>query len=157
MALVTILSARCIRNGVKLSVIGRRHRLDRALVASIEAAEAATSRGTTLHVRLAVDYSGRDAILTAAGTLEQGVPASRESFASCLARAAHADPSTPDLDVIIRTGGEQRLSDFLLWESAYAELVFLRTMWPDFGKAELLEAIQEFHRRERRFGNVPAV
>ena len=120
---------RLVRNGVRLEIVGRRDRLPAPLVAAMEAAEAATAAGTTLELRLAVDYSAREAI--AAGRL------------------------LPDVDLLIRTGGEQRLSDFLLWECAYAELYFTECMWPDFGAAHLAAAVQEFRARERRFGTVP--
>jgi undecaprenyl diphosphate synthase len=92
---------------------------------------------------MAVDYSGRDAILTAARTL---LEISRESLDRAIG---------PPVDLLIRTGGERRLSDFLLWECAYAELVFSRRMWPDFGGVELAEAVREFRGRDRRFGAVP--
>jgi undecaprenyl diphosphate synthase len=122
--------AELVRNGVRLEVIGRRDRLPDALVAAIAAAERATAAGTWLHLRLAVDYSSRAAIR--AGTL------------------------LPDVDLVIRTGGEQRLSDFLLWEAAYAELYFTDRMWPEMGAADLAAAVQAFHARERRFGALPA-
>jgi undecaprenyl diphosphate synthase len=134
---------RAVGNGVRLEVIGRRDRLGRALAEAIGRAETATAGGTQLHVRLAVDYSARDAIVTAARAQSD---VSREGLGLALG---------PPVDLLIRTGGEQRLSDFLLWEAAYAELVFSQTMWPDFGAAELARAVREFHGRERRFGAVP--
>jgi undecaprenyl diphosphate synthase len=120
---------RLAANGVRLAVIGRRDRLPGPLVAAIAAAEGATAGGTALQLRLAVDYSARAAI--------------------------HAGAILPDVDLLIRTGGEQRLSDFLLWESAYAELRFTQTMWPDFDARELAQTVREFHGRERRFGGLP--
>jgi undecaprenyl diphosphate synthase len=117
---------RLVENGVRLEVVGRRDRLPAALVAGIAAAERATAHGTRLALRLAIDYSARWAI--GAGAL------------------------LPDVDLLIRTGGEQRLSDFLLWECAYAELCFLDAMWPDFGASALARAVAEFRTRERRFG-----
>ena len=134
---------RCLENGVRLEVIGRRDRLGRRLVESIERAEAATARCSVLRLRIAVDYSGRDAILAAARALRE---ISRENVESRLG---------PPVDLLIRTGGEQRLSDFLLWESAYAELVFARRMWPDFDAGDLTQALRDFRSRERRFGAVP--
>jgi len=119
---------RCIENGVRLRVVGRRDRLPGPLVEAIEQAEAATAAGMQLELRLAVDYSARHAIET--GRL------------------------LPDVDLLIRTGGEQRLSDFLLWECAYAEILFTPTMWPEFGAAELAAAVSWFHARERRFGGL---
>ena len=134
---------------VRLSVIGRRDRLPFAVVSAISAAEAATAQGARLHLRVAVDYSSRDAILEAArlGRLDDPT---RESFASRLGEP-HGAPA-PDVDLLIRTGGEQRLSDFLLWESAYAELFFTTRMWPDFHRDDLAAAIAEFRARDRRFG-----
>jgi undecaprenyl diphosphate synthase len=120
---------RLVKNGVRLEIVGRRDRLPAPLVATMEAAEMATAAGPTLHLRLAVDYSARWAIAT--GLL------------------------LPDVDLLVRTGGEQRLSDFLLWECAYAELHFTERMWPEFGAAELAGALEEFRARERRFGTVP--
>jgi undecaprenyl diphosphate synthase len=134
---------------VRLSVIGRRDRLPPEVVAAISAAEALAARGTRLHLRVAVDYSSRNAILEAArlGGLDDPT---REAFASRLGEA-HGAPA-PDVDLLIRTGGEQRLSDFLLWESAYAELFFTPRMWPDFREADLAAAVAEFRGRDRRFG-----
>jgi undecaprenyl diphosphate synthase len=137
--------ARCVANGVRVSVIGRRDRLPRMLLPVIETCEQATSAGRKLHLRLAVDYSSRDAIVDAALRLKKH--SSREEFIQALGAV--------DVDLLIRTGGEQRLSDFLLWECAYAELVFTPVMWPDFKAADLAAAVAEFHSRERRFGSLP--
>jgi undecaprenyl diphosphate synthase len=146
--------ANCIENGVRLEVIGRRDRVDAALRSTIEEIESATRRGRKLHLRIAVDYSGRGAILQAASQLHArssgGREISHEHFSGLLG-------SVPDVDLLIRTGGEQRLSDFLLWESAYAELIFTACMWPDFTRKELESALREFARRERRFGGLPDV
>jgi undecaprenyl diphosphate synthase len=134
----------CRANGVRLEVIGRRDRLEHSLCAAIARAEAATAPGQRLRLRLAVDYSGRDAILAAA------------ERAGRLCRDAVGGALGPAVDLLIRTGGERRLSDFLLWECAYAELIFSRRMWPDFGAEDLAGAVREFRCRERRFGAVPA-
>ena len=136
---------KCVENGVRVSVIGRRDRLPPMLLPAIEATESATRGGIKLHLRLAIDYSSRDAILNAAKKLRSR--ATREDFAKAL--------GGPEVDLLIRTGGEQRLSDFLLWEAAYAELVFTPVMWPDFKASDLAAAVAEFHSRERRFGAVP--
>src|SRR2546425_215086 len=120
---------RLVEQDVRLEVVGRRDRLPTPLVAAIAAAELATAGGAALRLRLAVDYSARASI--------------------------QAGRIVPDVDLLIRTGGEQRLSDFLLWESAYAELYFTDTMWPDFDAAQLAAAIREFHSRQRRFGGLP--
>lgn len=122
-------TARCIAQGVRLEVIGRRDRLPSGLCDAIAAAELATAKGHDLDLRLAIDYSSRAA-------LERG------------------DPPLPDVDLMIRTGGEQRLSDFLLRESAYAELYFTPCAWPDFDGAALATAVAEFGRRQRRFGGL---
>jgi undecaprenyl diphosphate synthase len=136
-------TARCVAEGVRVEAIGRRDRLPPPLLAAIAASEAATAHGTRLRLRVALDYSGREAILSAA----RGTPElSRAGLDRCLG---------PPVDLLIRTGGEHRLSDFLLWESAYAELVFSRAMWPDFGPQDLAAAIREFRGRERRYGAVP--
>jgi undecaprenyl diphosphate synthase len=134
---------RCLENGVRLEAIGRRDRIGAPLVALLEEAERKTSRGRRLHLRLAIDYSSRRAILDAARRMRGAV--SEDSLSAQLG---------PDVDLLIRTSGEQRLSDFLLWECAYAEMVFTPRMWPSFGREDLATAIDEFHRRERRFGAV---
>jgi undecaprenyl diphosphate synthase len=136
-------TGRAVDQGVRMEIIGRRDRLDGELRAAIEGAEAATASGTRLRLRIAVDYSGRDAILAAARRVAN---LSRESLEGALG---------PPVDLLIRTGGERRLSDFLLWECAYAELIFSRRMWPDFGAEDLLGAVREFRGRDRRFGAVP--
>lgn len=122
---------RLIENGVRLEIVGRRDRLPAPLVSAVAAAERATAQGTRLTLRLAIDYSARWAIRTGA--------------------------ILPDVDLLIRTGGEQRLSDFLLWECAYAELYFVDSMWPDFGAADLARAVAQFRTRERRFGALTQV
>jgi undecaprenyl diphosphate synthase len=192
-------TGRCVENGVRIQVIGRRDRLAASLVRGIEAAEAATAGGRRLLLRIAVDYSARDAILHAAeryfsadgtaATAAATAPGTTPLAATAPAPAPLAVTSAPaapaageparqrraitrqdlsallagvagerggDVDLLIRTGGEKRLSDFMLWECAYAELIFTDRMWPDFGVADLQEAVAEFHRRERRFGTVPA-
>jgi undecaprenyl diphosphate synthase len=146
---------RCVRNGVRLTVIGRRDRLGAALVAAIEEAERATAAGDRLHLRLALDYSARDAIVSAAARLSPD-EATRERFAALLGDVTHGGATAPDVDLVIRTGGDQRLSDFLLWECAYAELTFVAAAWPEFGEGDLVAAIRDFLHRERRFGALPA-
>jgi undecaprenyl diphosphate synthase len=146
---------RCLENGVRLTILGRRDRLPDSLRATIAEVERATARGRNLHLRVAVDYSARDAMVRAAARLRDGEVPTRERFATLLAEVDHAPAPAPDVDLLVRTGGEQRLSDFLLWECAYAELHFTRRMWPEFGEEDLAEALREFRRRERRFGAVP--
>ncbi len=149
---------RLVAHGVRLSIIGRRDRISDLLRQGIEDVERHTAEGTSLHLRIALDYSARQALLEAALSLaattktnDIGDP--RAGFEAALSRAMHAD-AAPDVDLLIRTGGEQRLSDFLLWESAYAELLFMNVMWPDFGNEHLASAVQAFASRERRFGRV---
>ncbi len=149
-------TARCVATGVRLVVVGRRDRLDAALVHAIEGAEAATRAGTRLTVRIALDYSARDALAAAAALPPTGLDDPRADLAARLGRAMHDAGPAPDVDLLIRTGGEQRLSDFLLWECAYAELWFTPVMWPDVDAALLDEAIAAYAARDRRFGAVPA-
>ena len=146
-------TARCVEHGVRLEVVGRRDRLDAGLHRRVLEAERATASGARLHLRLAVDYSSRDAILRAAQCLQPGGAPTRETFGRLLAIVDHGTP-VPPLDLLIRTGGERRLSDFMLWEAAYAELCFVDRMWPDFGSDELAAAVRDFQARERRFGGV---
>ncbi len=139
--------------GARLEAIGRRDRLPRAVLRAIENAEWRTAAGHRLHLRVAIDYSSRDAIASAAATALARKPApDPKALTSSLAAAVIAGSS--DVDLLIRTGGEKRLSDFLLWESAYAELVFTDRMWPEFNESDLDAALEEFYRRERRFGGV---
>ncbi len=140
-----------VDNGIRLSVIGRRDRLPANLVLGIAAAEAATAAGQRLRLRIALDYSAREAIARAACALGSAA-ASHETLGRFI--AGSDDDCAPDVDLLIRTGGEKRLSDFLLWESAYAELWFTDRMWPEFGVPDLQAAIGEFRRRERRFGGL---
>jgi undecaprenyl diphosphate synthase len=147
-------TARCVQNGVRLSVIGRRDRLPPEVLAAIADSERSTAGGRTLHLRIAIDYSARDAILRAAALAEARDELSRDRFAGLLAHATHAPHPVADVDLLVRTGGEQRLSDFLLWECAYAELVFAPQLWPDFTPADLQTALSEFQSRQRRFGGL---
>jgi undecaprenyl diphosphate synthase len=145
---------RCLENGVRLTILGRRDRLPKSLVSTIDEVERATAHGTALHLRVAVDYSARDAIVRAASRVGAGEIPTRQRFSELLSEVDHDVAGARDVDLLIRTGGEQRLSDFLLWECAYAELLFSRRMWPEFGEEDLTEALNEFRRRERRFGTV---
>jgi len=144
------------RAGVRLTVIGSRQRLPVELQAAIANAEAATRDGTGLHLRLAIDYSARAVIATAAAAAGSrwtpGLAPAPELMQRLIAASLESDAGPVDL--LIRTGGEQRLSDFLLWESAYAELYFTRTPWPEFGSGHLRRALAAFTRRQRRFGAI---
>jgi undecaprenyl diphosphate synthase len=141
-----------VRNGVRLRVIGRRDRLPDGIADAIGDAEAATADGDVLNLRIAIDYSARDAILNAALKAAGIRDLTREVFGQLITGEA----ACRDVDLIIRTSGEKRLSDFLLWESAYAEFYFTETMWPDFAGEHLAQALDAFHRRERRFGGLQA-
>ena len=143
---------RCRERGIRLQIIGRRDRLGTSLLESIVRAERKTRRGRKMLVRVAIDYSSRWAIASAAASLGGG-EVSGPSFRRALAKVTHSDP-VGDPDLVIRTGGEQRLSDFMLWESAYAELCFSPCLFPDFGAAELERCVEEFRCRHRRFGGV---
>jgi len=114
-------------------------------------AEQSTRDSTDLHLRIAIDYSAREAILAAMVAAARAGEHTREEFVRRLTGEEHRD-----VDLLIRTSGEQRLSDFLLWESAYAELHFTERLWPDFGTEDLAAAIAAFRRRERRFGGLGA-
>ena len=152
--------SRCREHDIRVTILGRRDRLAPALQRAIDETERETAQGFAMELRIAIDYSARDAIVRAAslaGARRAGDHAgTREDFARLLARATHARGSTPDVDLLIRTGGEHRLSDFLLWECAYAELVFTDRAWPEFCATDLEDAIAEFQRRERRFGVLPS-
>jgi undecaprenyl diphosphate synthase len=143
---------RLIENNIRLDVIGRRDRLPARLVRAIAAAEASTASGRRLRLRIALDYSARHAIARAACLL--GPAAAGDTFGRTITQSGPDDDSAPEVDLLIRTGGEQRLSDFLLWESAYAELWFTNRMWPEFSADDLTAAINDFRRRERRFGGL---
>ena len=151
------LDSECVHltdSGVRFSVIGRRDRISDALRRSIAHVEERTSHGTSLHLRVAIDYSAREALLAAAGRVATGIPPTREAFERAMSESLHAPSGTRDVDLLIRTGGEQRLSDFLLWESAYAELFFTDVLWPDFTEADLAAAVQAFAARDRRYGGI---
>ena len=149
--------ANSLKNGVRISVIGRRDRLSSSVLSAIETAERATINGQTLHLRIAIDYSAREAILRAAKRLSENPSQSlnQETFSHLIADS----PQTiaPDVDLLIRTSGEQRLSDFLLWECAYAEFFFTNRMWPDFDANDLAAAVNSFLARDRRFGGLSKV
>ncbi|HKM81243.1 MAG TPA: polyprenyl diphosphate synthase [Candidatus Acidoferrum sp.] len=146
-------TSHCLEEGVRLSIIGRRDRLPAALRAAIGDAEALTAKGMALHLRLAIDYSARQTIYQAACKFYKVTNLSSEAFGNLLAEVQRG--GSTEVDLLIRTGGEQRLSDFLLWECAFAEFVFLPKRWPDFMPVDLRNAVQEFERRERTRGGLP--
>lgn len=148
-------AAACAAEGVRVRVIGRRDRIPRSLIEAIEFIERQTDGGHLLNLRIAIDYSSRDAILRAACWMLSSLEVSEREFARRLGQVTHADTPAPDVDLLIRTGGDRRLSDFMLWESAYAELLFVSRMWPEFEAADLVAAVEDFRGRERRFGRLP--
>lgn len=145
---------RCLENDIQLRVIGRRDRLSPVLCRAIDAAEDETKDCRGMVLRLAVDYSARDAIVGAAVRLSGRADATRDEFVRAMALAMHDTGDAGDVDLLIRTGGEQRLSDFLLWECSYAELVFSRRLWPEFAATDFDAALEEFRARDRRFGGL---
>jgi undecaprenyl diphosphate synthase len=143
----------CLDEGIRLNIIGRRDRIPPVLRETIADAEVLTSKGATLHLRLAIDYSARHSLFQAASKFYKATDLSPESFGSVLSEVQRG--GSTDVDLLIRTGGEQRLSDFLLWECAFAEFVFIEKRWPDFTPADLRDAVVEFARRERTQGGLP--
>ena len=143
----------CLDEGIRLSVIGRRDRLHPALREAIAESEAVTLKGKRLHLRLAVDYSARHSLFQAACKFYKATNLSPEAFGDVLAEVQRG--GSTDVDLLIRTGGEQRLSDFLIWECAFAEFVFLEKRWPDFTPTDLKNATREFEKRERTRGALP--
>jgi undecaprenyl diphosphate synthase len=143
------------KSGVRLRVIGDRSRLAADIVQLVENGEAITAGNTALTLILALSYGSRQEIVEAARGLARRVAAGElglEEIDEARFAATLSTAGIPDPDLVIRTSGEQRLSNFLLWQSAYAELVFIDRLWPDFSREDLEDAIQEFHRRERRYG-----
>jgi undecaprenyl diphosphate synthase len=149
-------AAACAKAGVRLRVIGRRDRIPPTLVDAINTAERVTATGGKLELRIALDYSSREAILRAACWMLSSLEVSEREFARRLGEVTHDHGPAQDVDLLIRTGGERRLSDFMLWECAYAELLFTPRMWPEFEAADLESAVEDFLGRERRFGRLPA-
>ena len=145
----------CRENGVRLNVIGRRDRLPENLLRAVQRAETITGPANDLILRFAVDYSGRYIVEKAAELWAGGRGASDAMpFRRAIERAMHADPEVPDIDLLIRSGGEQRLSDFMPWESAYAELWFSPVLWPDFSVRDFRAALSAFSHRQRRYGGL---
>ena len=148
---------RCLEQSIRINVIGRRDRLDPGLLQSIERSERATAHCSGMYLRIAIDYSAQYSLLEACRRLQLESGVDKLRFVECLAEVDHAVVPTPEVDLLIRTGGEKRLSDFLLWESAYAELHFVECLWPDFDEAAFEQALAEYSRRDRRFGRIAAV
>jgi undecaprenyl diphosphate synthase len=139
------------RNGVRTRFVGRRDRIPDDLREKMATLEQVTAENDRLLLWIAFDYGGRSELVTAAQRLVASGIAPEQVSEETLAAHLYA-PDLPDPDLVIRTSGEKRLSNFLLWQSAYAELVFTETLWPDFGEDDLRAALEEFARRGRRFG-----
>jgi undecaprenyl diphosphate synthase len=145
---------RCLERSIRMNVIGRRDRLSPGLRQMIEQSERATAECSGMQLRIAVDYSAQHSLLEACRRMRLEPEVDKSRFVERLAEVDHAVVPTPNVDLLIRTGGEKRLSDFLLWECAYAELHFVESLWPDFGEPAFEEALAEYARRDRRFGRV---
>jgi undecaprenyl diphosphate synthase len=147
---------RCLKRSIRINVVGRRDRLTPQVLRTIEHSERTTAQCSGLRLRIAVDYSSQHSMLESCRrmALESGIDRSR--FREHLAGVDHSATVTPDVDLLIRTGGEKRLSDFLLWECAYAELHFVDGFWPDFDELAFEQALDEYAKRERRFGQIGA-
>jgi undecaprenyl diphosphate synthase len=153
---LTTETRRCIEKSIRINFIGRRDRLTPSLVRAIEQSEQLTAHCSGLHMRIAVDYSAQHSILEAArlAALEVNVDTAR--FQELIDQVDHSAAPAGAVDLLIRTGAERRLSDFLLWQSAYAELYFADCMWPEFDAAAFHAALDYYHGRQRRFGGVMA-
>jgi undecaprenyl diphosphate synthase len=143
---------RCVEQSIRVNVIGRRDRLSRELREAIERSEQATSLGCGMHLRIAVDYSAQYSLMEICRRAHSPQDLDRQQFLEQLGEIDHSSLPISEVDLLIRTGGEKRLSDFLLWECAYAELHFVECMWPEFDERALHAALEEYARRERRFG-----
>jgi undecaprenyl diphosphate synthase len=147
---------RCIEQSIRINVIGRRDRLGVELLDLIERGERATAHCSGMRLRIAVDYSAQHSLIEVCRRLRSADGIDRSRFAETLAAVDHVALPAPEVDLLIRTGGEKRLSDFMLWECAYAELYFVDCLWPDFDERAFDEALQEYARRDRRFGAIDA-
>jgi len=146
-------TSHCLDEGIRLNIIGRRDRLPAALRETIADSEALTAKGEKLHLRLAVEYSARHTLFQAASKFYKVTDLSSDAFSNVLAEVQRG--GSTDVDIMIRTGGEQRLSDFLLWECAFAEFFFLPKRWPDFTAKDLRDIMRKFEQRDRTCGGLP--
>ena len=147
---------RCVEQSIRINVIGRRDRLSENLLRSIEQSERSSAAGSGMLLRIAVDYSSQHSILEAARRAERDKDPTPESFQRLLNEVDHCSYPVGEVDLLIRTGNERRLSDFLLWESAYAELHFSDCLWPDFDERRFRCALEDYGGRQRRFGGLSA-
>jgi undecaprenyl diphosphate synthase len=147
---------RCLERSIRINVVGRRDRLAPEVLRAIGNGERTTAQCAGLRLRIAVDYSAQHSLLASCRRMALESGTDRARFKEHLASVDHSVTVTPDVDLLIRTGGEKRLSDFLLWECAYAELYFVDCFWPDFDEFAFAQAIDEYAKRERRFGQIGA-
>jgi undecaprenyl diphosphate synthase len=145
---------RCVEQSIRINVIGRRDRLDESLLRAIEQSERMSADGARMHLRIAVDYSAQASIVAAARHMRRAQTLTVQDFHRLLNEVNHSAHTAGEVDLLIRTGGEKRLSDFLLWECAYAELHFTDCLWPDFDEQQFQSALEEYAGRERRFGRI---
>lgn len=147
---------RCVEQSIKINVIGRRDRLSENLLRSIEQSERSSAAGSGMLLRIAVDYSSQHSILEAARRAASKPDLSAEDFHRLLHEVDHCAHPVSAVDLLIRTGSERRLSDFMLYESAFAELHFSDCLWPDFDERRFLTALEDYSGRQRRFGGLTA-
>ena len=147
---------RCVEQSIRINVIGRRDRLGENLLRSIEQSERSSAVGTGMLLRIAVDYSSQYSILEAAQRAARAGKPSAEDFHRALQEVDHCAYPVSEVDLLIRTGNERRLSDFMLWESAFAELHFSDCLWPDFDAHRFGCALEDYGGRQRRFGGLGA-
>jgi undecaprenyl diphosphate synthase len=145
---------RCLEQSIRINIIGRRDRLRTELRELIERSEEETAQCDGMRLRIAIDYSAQHSLIETCRRLRPEDEVDRSRFVEQLAEVDHTVLPAPEVDLLIRTGGEKRLSDFLLWECAYAELHFVDCLWPDFDEQAFDAALQEYARRERRFGAI---
>lgn len=145
---------RCIEKSIRINVVGRRDRLPPPVLRTIEHSERSTTHCTGMNLRIAVDYSAQYSLLQSCRLMAAEGRVDRARFQEHLAAIDHSATVPANVDLLIRTGGEKRLSDFLLWECAYAELYFVDRFWPDFDGTAFALALEEYGKRERRYGNI---
>jgi undecaprenyl diphosphate synthase len=143
---------RCVEQSIRINVIGRRDRLSDSLLRSIEQSERSSAAGSGMHLRIAVDYSSQHSIVEAARRAPRAADLTAEGFHRLLHEVDHCAYPASEVDLLIRTGSERRLSDFMLWECAYAELHFADCLWPDFDEQRFRSALDDYAGRQRRFG-----
>lgn len=147
---------RCVEQSIRINVIGRRDRLSENLLRSIEQSERSSAAGSGMLLRIAVDYSSQHSIVQAARRAGPDADLTSEAFHRLLHEVDHCAYPTSEVDLLIRTGNERRLSDFLLWECAFAELHFSDCLWPDFDDQRFRCALEDYGDRQRRFGGLAA-